>query len=154
MAAPPLRFSAVLQRHHPDLPVYLLVPPEIPAAFAATQTFVAEAEIDGRPIGRRSVKPWSRQADDDRWFLELTKAQLGALGLEAGGRVEVALAPARAVPEDLEAAVAEAGVQAAWAALGTAERRAIAEAVFAAKGPETRRRRIDKALAVLRAGRR
>lgn len=149
--AVPHRFSAVLRRHHPDLPVYLLVPPGVPAAFGAAETFVVEAEIDGRPVGRRSVKPWSRQADDDRWFLELTKAQLGALGLDQGSRVEVALVPARAVPPELETALQEAGLQAAWSALGAAERRALAEEVFAAKKPETRSRRIDKALSMLRA---
>jgi hypothetical protein len=135
-------FAARVERHHPELPVYLLVPAEIVIGFGRDATFVVEASVAGRAIGRRSIKPWG----DGRWFMELTKAQCDRLGVGEGDRVEVDLRPAPELPAELEAALAARGLEAAWARLSAAERRALAEDVFAAKRPETRARRLQRAL--------
>jgi hypothetical protein len=138
-------FEAALHRHHPELPVYILVPGEIVARFERTATFVVQASVAGRRIGRRTVKPWG----DGRWFMELTKAQCARLGVGAGDVVEVDLVPAPELPEELEAALDARGLRGGWARLTPAERRAIAEEVFAARRADTRARRIERVLARL-----
>lgn len=135
-------FIAVVERHHPALPLYLLVPSEVVDAFRAQETFVVETLVGDTPIGRRTVKPWG----DGRWFMELTKAHCAQLGAELGDRVPVRLLPAAATPPELAAALSARGLEARWAALTAARRRAIAESVFAAKRAETRARRIERAL--------
>jgi hypothetical protein len=138
-------FSAELARHHPDLPVYLLVPPETVARFGATGTFVVGASVNGLDIGRRSVKPWG----EGRWFLELTKAHCTALSVEEGDAVQVRRQTVPQTPPDLEAAIRADGLTDAWTAVSEAQRRAVSEEVFAAKRPATRAARIAKAVAWL-----
>jgi hypothetical protein len=48
-------FAAAIERHHPDLPVYLIVPADSPAAFGKQRTFVVEAAINGSPVAARSA---------------------------------------------------------------------------------------------------
>jgi hypothetical protein len=142
------RFQAVLEQHHDELPVFLIVPPAVPACFRKERTFVVEAAIDGQAIGRRSVKPWG----DGRWFLEFTKAHRKQLGVGPGSNVTVDLRPAEEVPADLASRIAELGLDGRWQMLSEAERRTLAEAVFEAKKPETRRARIERIVAKLRTG--
>jgi len=141
----PVSFAATIERHHPGLPVYLIVPATVPAGFGRDATFVVEAVIDGTPLGRRTVKPWG----DGRWFLEVTAAQQARLGVAEGDRVTVALVPAAEVPEDLAAAITEAGLEPAWHGLSAAGRRALAEPVFEARRPETRAKRIGRVIGQL-----
>lgn len=141
-----LEFSAELARHHPDLPIFLLVPPETVAGFGAAGTFVAGATVNGLDIGRRSVKPWG----DGRWFLELTKAHCAALDVAEGDSVRVRLQTVPPTPPDLEAAIRTEGLTDAWSALSEAQRRSVSEDVFAAKRPATRAARIAKTVAWLR----
>jgi hypothetical protein len=82
------------------------------------------------------VKKWLRVAYD-------------LAGEEAGNKVKKPAAEA-AVPPDLAAALAASpAAQAAWAGLSPSHRRAHVEAVEEAKKPETRARRIAKAVAEL-----
>lgn len=134
----PFRFTALIERKQGDLPAFLMVPPTLVAGLGETGTFVVEAVVQGHSIGRRSVKPW----EDGRWFMELTKPQLTTLGLAVGNAVEVALSPAAAIPPELAAALAEAGLDDRWQALSPALRRQLAESVFAAKHEATRDKRI------------
>ncbi len=53
------------------------------------------------------------------------------------------------MPAEPEAALTARGLQARWARLSIAERRALAEDVFAAARADTRARRIERALAKL-----
>jgi uncharacterized protein YdeI (YjbR/CyaY-like superfamily) len=73
---------------------------------------------------------------------------------KADGRWEAAYdSPATAsVPDDLAAALAAAGLEAAFAALDSRNRYAILHRVQTAKKPETRARRIAKFVAMLAAG--
>lgn len=143
------RFSARLQRHRPDLPVYLVVPADFAVACGCSATFVVDAELDGIALGRRSVKPWSTRPGDDRWFLELTKAHCARLDRREGDTVQVALAPARELPEDLEEALQKSDLVQAWSRLSAAQRRAMAEPVFEAKTAATRARRVQRAIDAL-----
>ncbi|MGI5500035.1 YdeI/OmpD-associated family protein [Lentzea sp. CA-135723] len=84
------------------------------------------------------------------FMLPLSAANREAAGVAAGETVEVTLEPDLAertvdVPDDLAAALdRHPGAKAAFAALSYSNQRQRAEAVAAAKQPETRARRIEK----------
>ena len=139
-------FDAVLERHQPDLPVYVLVPAGVAEGFGAAGTFVVQAAVNGQDVGRRSIKPWG----DGRWFMELTKAHCKHLGLEVGAKISVAVTPALETPPELEARIAERGLTRRWSQLTQSQRRAYSESVFEAKKPETREARIARIVAALR----
>ena len=143
-----IHFDAILDRHQSDLPVFAMVPVEVPEAFGKSRTFVVEAQINGRPIGRRSIKPWG----DGRWFLELTKAHCKALGVDMGANLSVDVALAPETPDDLRRRIDQSGLAVAWAGLSEVRRRSLAEPVFGAKRPATRAARIDRIVSVLSAG--
>ena len=139
-------FEAVVERHHEDLPVYVLVPPEAVAAFGRDKTFIVETTVNDREIGRRSVKRWG----DGRWFLEFTKQHCKRLSIAEGDRVRLVLAEAPDTPADLAVRIEAEGLDGPWRQLSEAQRRAIAEPIFDAKRDTTRRARINKALSILR----
>ncbi|OII06444.1 YdeI/OmpD-associated family protein [Curtobacterium sp. MCBA15_005] len=92
---------------------------------------------------------------DEQFLVPLSAAHREAAGIAAGDTVEVALEVdtlPRTVdlPEDLAAALQEAGVRAAFDALSNSRQRALADPVTQAKAPETRARRIEKAVEALR----
>ncbi|MCE0456742.1 hypothetical protein DEJ00_05220 [Curtobacterium sp. MCLR17_039] len=92
---------------------------------------------------------------DEQFLVPLSAAHREAAGIAAGDTVEVALEVdtlPRTVdlPEDLAAALQEAGVRATFDALSNSRQRALADPVTQAKAPETRARRIEKAVESLR----
>ena len=139
MTAMGASFKAVIAHDDPALPPYLAVPAEVVAAFAA------ETTVAGRRLGRRWIEP----RRDGRCFLKRARAQCARLGIGAGDHVEVDVVPAPEMPAEPEAALTARGLQARWARLSIAERRALAEDVFAAARADTRARRIERALAKL-----
>ncbi|MBL8746626.1 MAG: DUF1905 domain-containing protein [Phycisphaerae bacterium] len=89
------------------------------------------------------------------WWIPLRKSHQEAAKLSAGQRVRVKLAldeQPRTItpPTDLARALRAAGLAAAWKSLAYTHQREHAEAVTAAKKPETRARRIENCLAMLR----
>jgi Bacteriocin-protection, YdeI or OmpD-Associated/Domain of unknown function (DUF1905) len=94
-----------------------------------------------------------------RYLLPLSAENRTAAGVAAGDDVEVEVAldtePREvAVPEDLAAALADDGVaREAFERLSYSHRRRHVMAIEEAKTPETRQRRVAKALEMLRAGR-
>jgi hypothetical protein len=144
--AKPQRFDAVVGRHHPELPVYVMVPSAVPATFGKQGTFVVEAAVDRQDIGRRSIKPWG----DGRWFMELTRVHCRRLGVGPGSRVAIEVSLAQEVPADLAARLDELELRQQWQSRPAAKRRAAAEIVFEARRPATRRARIGRIVASLR----
>ena len=134
----PFCFTALLERKQDDLPAFFIIPPTFAVQHGQTGTFVVEAVVHDRAIGRRSVKPWG----DGRWFMELTKSQLATLGLAVGDEVEITLSPAPATPPALEQAIEAGALHDRWQALSPAVRRQLAESVFAAKRDTTRASRV------------
>lgn len=90
-------------------------------------------------------------------MVPVSAAERAAAGVQAGDELEVTLAVDTAprvieVPDDLAAALEAApGARAAFDALSPSRRKAIVVPVGEAKTPETRARRIEKAVAGLRA---
>ncbi len=140
-----ISFDAVVERHHTDLPVYIIVPAAVADGFGKTGTFVVDAVVEQQDIGRRSIKPWG----DGRWFMEFTKTQCKQLGIAPGANISTAVTLAREIPDELDEQLGELGLSQQWLHLTKAQQRAYAESVFAAKRPATRRDRIDRIVASL-----
>ena len=93
---------------------------------------------------------------NEQFLVPLSSAHRAAAGVEAGDSVEVtleidALPRVVDVPDDLDAALTAAGVRAAFDTLSGSRQRALVDPVEQAKAPETRARRIEKAVEALRA---
>jgi hypothetical protein len=91
-----------------------------------------------------------------RYMLPLAKEHRDAAGVKANDKVEVSLeldtAPREVeVPKDLAAALKKAGLTKDFAALAFTHRKEHVRAIEEAKAPETRLRRIEKAVAMVAA---
>ena len=89
-----------------------------------------------------------------KFLLPLAKVHREACGVKDGAKVEVTLeldtAPREVeVPKDLAAALKKAGLRAAFDALAFTHRKEHVRAIEEAKAPETRLRRIEKAVAMV-----
>jgi len=96
-------------------------------------------------------------AYNGEFFLPLAAVHRDAAGVKAGQPVQVTLvldtAPREVeVPTDLAAALKKAGMRAAFDALAYTHRKEHVRAIEEAKAPETRARRIDKAVAMVMQG--
>lgn len=91
---------------------------------------------------------------DEQFLVPLSAEHRESAGVAAGDTVEVTLVvdtQPRVIdlPDDLVAALQEAGVRAAFDTLSNSRQRALADPVSQAKAPETRARRIAKAVEAL-----
>lgn len=91
-----------------------------------------------------------------KFMLPLAKAHREAAGVKPGQKVEITLeldtAPREVeIPKDLAAALKKAGLRAAFDKLAFTHRKEHVRAIEEAKAPETRARRIEKALAMVAA---
>ena len=89
-----------------------------------------------------------------KFMLPLAKEHRDKAGVKAGDKVEVSLEPDAAprevaVPKDLAAALKKAGAQATFEKLAFTHRKEHVRAIEEAKTPETRARRIEKAVAMV-----
>lgn len=147
-----IRFSALLQRKDPRLPVFLVVPHAVVAPWGLRGTTVVEGDMNGHAIGRRSIKRWDASPDAD-WFVELAAPFCKAAGIAVGDALTVALSRAsEEVPAELEALLADApSLRDAWNRVSDAKRRATMEHIRAAKSAATRASRASTAVRALQA---
>jgi hypothetical protein len=125
---------------------YVAVPAEIVAALGGGGRIPVRASFDGIAY-TGSIAPMGAGP-----CLGILKAIRTELGKQPGDTVEVTVERDEAertvdVPEDLAAALKHAGVRAAFDALSFSTRRELVNGVVEAKRPETRTRRIEKAVA-------
>ena len=127
----------------------------------ATAIELTDAQVDELGGGKRAavvVGIGERTARvrlavmDGRNVIGLSKAVRGQLGVDIGDEIDATIDLDTAerevdVPEDLGAALTDAGVRAAFAALSYSRRKEVARSVSEAKRPETRERRIAAAVA-------
>ena len=131
---------------------FLRVPLDVPAVFGRARPPV-RVTVGGHTY-RSTIAKYG-----DEYFLPLNRENRRAAGVAAGDRVTVSVEPDEeprtvAVPDDLAAALARDGRAAgAFERLSYSHRREYVEWVTAARRPETRERRIAKALALLAEGR-
>ena len=126
------------------------VPPEVVAALGSTKRPAVTVTI-GSHTYRSTVAVM-----DGRFLLPLAAEHRTAAGVAAGDSVEVTVeldtAPREvAVPADLAAALAADPIaEAAFAKLSYSHKRQHVLAIEGAKAADTRRRRIDKTMSMLR----
>jgi hypothetical protein len=129
------------------------VPPEVVAALGGGKRPAVMVTIRGHTY-RSTVAAYG-----DVFMLPLAAEHRQAAGVAAGDEVEVELAPDTApreveVPADLAAALAaEPEARAFFDGLSYSNRRWFVLSVEGAKAPETRQRRVAKAVEMLREGR-
>lgn len=130
----------------------------------ATGLPVPESVLDELGAGRRpavvvTINGYTYRstvgAMNGQFLIPLSAEHRAASGIAAGDEAEVALevdALPRTldVPPDLAEALEAAGVRAAFDAMSHSRRRALVDPVEQAKAPETRQRRIDKAVETMR----
>lgn len=129
----------------------LPVPPEVIEALGAAKRPAVVVTLNDGYRYRSTVGVMGAQS-----LVPLSAAHREASGVSAGDTVEVTLevdAEPRTVdvPDDLGVALDAAGVRAAFEALSASRQRALVDPVLAAKAPETRARRVEKAVESLRA---
>ena len=144
-----LRFTATLERQGPG--TFIAVPLDLREKFGRA-----------RPPVRVTINGHTYRSTpgiyDGIAYLPVNKANRAAAGVEAGDIVEVALAldtepRAIDVPADVRAAPdVDAAVAVRFAAMSFSHRREYVEWIEEAKRPETRERRIARAVERVRAG--
>lgn len=127
----------------------LPIPEDVALSFGQGRKFPVRVTIGGHTY-RSSLVFYRGQ-----FVISLSAANREAAGVAAGETVEIDVevddAPRTVeVPADLAEALGAAGARAAFDALSYSKQRAIVEPVEAAKAPETRLRRVEKAVASLR----
>ena len=139
-----VKLRVVLERKHPDLAAFVVVPAAKVKSWKLTATTTVEGTLDGIPLGRRSLHRW----DDERWFVELRREHLEALGKGPGERAELCIVPAsEELPAELRQLVEnDRAAGECWRAMTDAQRRMLREEVLAAKSPATRERRARRVL--------
>lgn len=128
----------------------LPVPPDVIVALGAGKRPAVVVTLNGGYTYRSTVGVMG-----DLFLVPLSAEHRAASGVAGGDSVTVTLvvdtAPREvSLPEDLATALESAGVRAAFDALSNSRQRALADPVVQAKAPETRRRRIEKAVESLR----
>lgn len=139
----------------PRRSIALVLPREAASKFPADATTTVEGTIQGFPF-RASLK----QNGDTDTFLEITSALVDAAGLDHGETATVEITrvgeePEPRPPKELHKALtASPPAQAAWTDITPVARRDWILWITAAKQPDTRLARIEKACSMLASGKR
>ena len=144
-----MKFTATLQQLGRQNATGFEVPPEVVEALGGGKRPAVVVTI-GKHTWRSTVMPYS-----GRVLLGVSAENREAAGIAAGDSVAIELeldtAPRTVdVPDDLAEAIRKAKLQPAWDKLSYTHRKEHVRAVEEAKKPETRERRIAKALEMLR----
>lgn len=141
-----IEIRAKLEQLAPNLPRHLVIPAKFLAAWELVGTTSIEAWLNGRPLGRRTLK----RRDDERWFVELTQPQCAEAHVDVGAEVSVRIRLAgKDLPVELERMLREnAAAKGAWDARSSTQQRALQEHVATARFATTRWNRAAAGLAV------
>lgn len=145
-----MRFTALLQKDDNTSGTFLEIPAEVMDALGGKRVAV-RGEINGVAYRAWAVRYRGIQ------MMGLRADQREAMGITAGDTIEVEMEPdteERVIepPADLADALAsDAKLAEAWDKLPYSHKREHADAIASAKKPETREKRLAKALEMLRA---
>ncbi len=139
-----LKIDVRIERKRAALPAFVVVPAEKLERWKLTATTTVEGTLDGVALGRRSLKRW----DQERWFVELPRGLLEAVGKAPGDRATLRITRASAaLPAELRRLIeTDPEARARWEARSEAQRRMLREEVLAVKSPLARERRVRLAL--------
>ena len=143
-----VRVRAVVARHHPKLPRFVVIPSSAIASWKLTATTTVEGTINNEDLGRRDIKQW----DDARWFIDMPEPLCKRVGVDVGDEVTLDLRIAsEELPAELAALISSNAIaRCAWESLTKPQQRMLRENVAAAKTSATRERRARKELGVER----
>jgi hypothetical protein len=139
-----LKLVVRIERKHAEMPAFVIVPAAKLAKWKLTATTTVEGTLDGVALGRRSLKRW----DHERWFIELPRESLDALGKSPGDRATLVInrAPTE-IPAELQRLIdADAEARKHWESRTDSQKRMLREEVLAAKSSSARERRARRAL--------
>ena len=135
--------STVVERHHPEMPRYVVVPDQLVSDWKLEKTTTVEGTVNGQSIGRRSLKRF----DASRWFIDLPESLCRRTGITTGSTIELLLRLASTdLPAELSELLRSSEGAAAWKRLSPSQQRTVREHVLAAKQSETRLRRSRRSL--------
>lgn len=143
------KFTAILEKHDKSEATAIMIPFDVPAIFGARSRVPVCGTINGFPF-RSSIFFMG-----GRHLMVVNKELRAGANAKAGEPVKVVMerdnAPREVeVPEDLAAKLQENAIaQAAWEKLSYTHRKEHVKAIEEAKKPETRTRRIEKAIEML-----
>jgi len=142
-------FETVLEKHSSMEATGITIPFDVEKEFGAKRVPVV-ATVNGVEY-RGSIVRMS-----GKYMLGIPKAFRDAAGIAAGDNIVVTVAVDKSertveVPSNLAKAISDAGLQDAWDRLSYTHRKEHARAVTEAKQPETRARRIAKAIEMIAA---
>jgi hypothetical protein len=139
-----LKVVVRIEHKHAGMPAFVVVPADAVAKWKLTATTTVEGTLDGEPFGRRSLKRW----DDERWFLELRRDFLEALGKAPGVRATLEIRRAATeIPAELRKLIdSDAVAREHWESRTEAQKRMLREEILAAKSSDARERRARRAL--------
>jgi Bacteriocin-protection, YdeI or OmpD-Associated len=140
----PVELTAVIERKALELPRFIVIPSRLVAPWKLRGTTALEGTLNGISLGRRTIKRW----DEERWFIEIPEPLCRQAGVDTGDTVRLVLSVA---PEEMPGVLVEVlesdpAALARWQRLTPGQQRMLREDVFAAKAPETRRKRALRAL--------
>jgi hypothetical protein len=147
-----MEFDAVVQAA-PGGGAYVPLPADAAKVFGTRARFPVRATFNGVPY-RGSTMP----AGDGRFSLGITKAIRAKAGAEVGQSVHVVVERDTAertvdVPPELADALSHAGLLERFEAMAYTHRKEYAQWIAEAKKPETRARRVTRAVEMIREGR-
>ena len=145
-----MRFQPVRETHGKTA-TGIEVPPEVVDALGAGKRPPVQVSLNGHAY-RSTIAPMG-----GRYLLPVSAAVRSAAGVSAGDRLDVEVEldsqpRTVAAPDDLAAELdRDPALRVAWEKLAFTHQREHVEAIESAKKPETRRRRLAKALEMIRA---
>lgn len=138
--------TTTVTRHHPQFSRLATIPIAKLAPWKLTETTVVEGEINGTPLGRRSLKRWDER---ECWWIDLPDPLCKKAKVEVGDEVKLVIRLASEdLPEELKQLLeSNAKAAAKWKSMTSAQQRMLREEIFAAKTAATRTKRAEKWLA-------
>lgn len=150
--AAPLRLTVTLQTRGPAAAI-VLSDEQVADLAGGAKTFPVSVAVDGHGSFQGRL---ARMGGEN--LIGLNKAVREAVGVAAGDTVAVEITVDGAersveVPDDLAAALADAGATEAFAALAPSHRKEYVRWITEAKKPDTRAKRVAEAVPMIRDGR-
>jgi len=150
--APEQSFDAELELHPTDGGVFLVVPFSVPEVYGTRGQLHVRGTIDGFPF-RLTLAPNS----EGEHIMIVRKEIRNAINKSWSSTVHVVLAPdteerSVLIPDDLARALSNAGLNSAFDQLAYTHRKEYARWIERAKKPETRIKRVQEAMALIKEG--
>jgi len=135
--------TTTVTRHNPQFSRLVTIPLAKVAPWKLTGTTVVEGEINGTPLGRRSLKRWDER---ECWWIDLPDPLCKKAKIEMGDEVKLVIwLASEDLPDELKHLLdSNAKAAAKWKSMTPAQQRMLREEIFAAKTSATRTKRAER----------